>query len=289
MRDRGQNVGQLALDHRPLGRRRPVDRRLDLANVLRKLGDQRVERCFVLGHVDGSVRLNLTATGKDGAGPLERLGHVFEIRTGRLRREPAIDQSVVPDGFQCGRQVSTGSLALDWGTTFVAGLVDFIDLGAVGRDAAIQTTRRLKADPMNPGRLDHRLAKGVVVEVMILPEKEHFAILAAAVQNDMRMWMRAILVYCSNIVELRPLTLKELLADRLGDIAHLFTPGPNRECHQQMRRMAKLGAVALVPLVLEPPRHSVDLGFRELLLPVMGAAAVEDMGRLRREICELRP
>ena len=208
MRDRGQNVGQLALDHRPLGRRRPVDRRLDLANVLRKLGDQRVERCFVLGHVDGSVRLNLTATGKDGAGPLERFGHVFEIRTGRLRREPAIDQSVVPDGFQCGRQVSTGSLALDWGTTFVAGLVDFINLGAVGRDAAIQTARRLKADPMNLGRLDHRLAKGVVVEVMILPEKEHFAILAAAVQNDMRMWMRAILVYCSNIVELRALTLK---------------------------------------------------------------------------------
>jgi hypothetical protein len=35
---------------------------------------------------------------------------------------------------------------------------------------------------------------------VILPEKEHFAILAAAVQNDMRMWMRAILVYCSNVV-----------------------------------------------------------------------------------------
>ena len=142
---------------------------------------------------------------------------------------------------------------------------------------------------MSSSRFDHRLAKGVVVEVMILPEKEHFAILAAAVQNDMRMWMRAILVYCSNIVELRPLTLKELLADRLGDIAHLLAAGSNRECHQQMRRMAKLGAVALVPLVLEPPRHSVDLGFRELLLPVMGAATVEDMGRLRREICELRP
>ena len=81
MRDRGQNVGQLALDHRPLGRRRPIDRHFDLANILRKLGDQRVERCFVLGHVDGSVRLNLTATGKDGAGPLERFGHVVEIRT----------------------------------------------------------------------------------------------------------------------------------------------------------------------------------------------------------------
>jgi hypothetical protein len=49
-------------------------------------------------------------------------------------------------------------------------------------------------------RLDHRHPEGVVVEVVILPEKEHFAILAAAVQNDMRMWMRAILVYCSNVV-----------------------------------------------------------------------------------------
>ena len=79
MCDGYQHIGELALDLRPLGCGCPVDRRFDLTDVLRKLGDQRVEGCFVLGHVDGSVRLDLTATDKDGAGPLERLSHVVEV------------------------------------------------------------------------------------------------------------------------------------------------------------------------------------------------------------------
>jgi hypothetical protein len=91
-------------------------------------------------------------------------------------------------------------LALDRRLALIAGLVDLINLGAVGRDPPVKTPCRLEPDPVDLCRLDHRHPEGVVVEVVILPEKEHFAILAAAVQNDMRMWMRAILVYCSNVV-----------------------------------------------------------------------------------------
>ena len=80
MRDRSQDIGELALDLRPLRCRRLVNRRLDLPDVLRKLGDQRVERCVVAGHIEDSVRLNVAAAGKDGAGPLKCLGHVGEVR-----------------------------------------------------------------------------------------------------------------------------------------------------------------------------------------------------------------
>jgi hypothetical protein len=58
MRDRCQNIGELALDFRPLGRGRPVDRRFDLADVLRKLSNQRIKRCLVFGHINGSIRLD---------------------------------------------------------------------------------------------------------------------------------------------------------------------------------------------------------------------------------------
>ena len=58
VRDGGQNIGELALDLRPLGGRRPRDRSLDLTDVLGKFGDQGVEGCFVLGHGGGSIRLN---------------------------------------------------------------------------------------------------------------------------------------------------------------------------------------------------------------------------------------
>ena len=178
-------------------------------------------------------------------------------------------------------------MALDRRPALVTGLVDFADLGAVGRDPPVETPCRLEPDPVDLSRLDHRHPEGVVVEVVILSEKEHFAILAAAVQNDMRMWMRAILVYCSNIVELRPLTLKEPLADVFRDRAHLFAAGTDGKRHQEMRGMAELGAVPLAPLVLKAPHDPVDFGLGQGLLAIMGATAVEDVARLRREIGEL--
>ena len=126
MRDRGQHIGELALDLRPLGRGRPVDRRLDLTDVLRKLGDQRVEGCFVLGHVDGSVRLDLTAPGKDGAGPLKRLGHVIEVRPGCLNRQTPIGQRIARHRLQGRGEISACALALDGRPVLVSGLVDLV-------------------------------------------------------------------------------------------------------------------------------------------------------------------
>ena len=181
MRNGGQHIGKLALDLRPLRCRRPVDRRLDLTDVLRKLADQRVERCFVLGHVDGSVRLDLTAIGKDGAGPLKRLGHVFEVRPGCLGSQTPIGQRIARHRLQGRGEISACALALDGRSAFVTCLVDLINLGAVGRDPPVKTPCRLEPDPVDLRRLNHRHPKGVVVEVVILAEKEHFAILAAAV------------------------------------------------------------------------------------------------------------
>jgi hypothetical protein len=113
--------------------------------------------------------------------------------------------------------------------------------------------------------------------VVILPEKEHFAILAAAIQNDMRMWMRAILVYCSNIVEMRALTLKKPFADGLGNVAHFLTARADRKGHQEMRGVSELGAVPFAPLVLKTASQAFDLCLGQGLLAVMSAAAVEDV------------
>ena len=134
-----------------------------------------------MGHVDGSVRLDLTAPGKDGAGPLKRLGHVIEVRPGRLGSQTPIGQRIARHRLECCGEISARALALDWRPTLVTGLVDLVYLGAVGRDPPVKTPCCLEPDPVDLRRLNHRHPKGVVVEVVILAEKEHFAILAAAV------------------------------------------------------------------------------------------------------------
>jgi hypothetical protein len=100
----------------------------------------------------------------------------------------------------------------------------------------------------------------------------------------MRMWVRAILVYCSNIVELRPLTLKELLTDGFCDRADLLAAGADGKSHEKMRGVAELRAVPLAPLVLEAPHDPVNLGRGQGLLAIMCATAVEDVARLGGEI-----
>src|SRR5690606_31564679 len=96
-----------------------------------------------------------------------------------------------------------------------------------------------------------------------------------------------------DIVELRPVPFEEALADLARDLLCLRGAGSDGESHQEMRGMAELWCMPLVPLVLEAPRHALDLTRREQLFAIMRTTGIEDEagfgGQIRQLGAQLRP
>lgn len=116
------------------------------------------------------------------------------------------------------------------------------------RDPTLEFSGRLKAQPIAVRYLHHCLAKTVVVEVVTFLQKEELAILAAPVQNDMRVRVIPVLMHGRNVVKVATFALKVPLANLARDLGDILATRANRESHQQMRSVPELWVETLIPL-----------------------------------------
>ena len=137
---------------------------------------------------------------------------------------------------------------------------------------------------MTLSRFDHRLAEVVVVEVMIAPEIEQLPLGRPAVEDDVGMRVRAILVESYNIVKLLPLLHEKLFADLTSHVANVFSLCANGKRHNHMCGMAELRAEFFVPVPRESICNIVNLFFGKRAGSIMDASTVDDVRRLSADV-----
>ena len=219
--------------------------------------------------------------------PRKRICQILPVRPVGFQRKTSIGFGVTRNLNQHAIKTFPRSFRLFRLSALSAGPVDLVDGCFVGDDAALNPARGLQPHTILLRDLDHRRAEGVVVELVICPKIEHLARLRVAVQHDMGMWMRPVLMNSSDEVELARSVLEKPLTHVLGDARHVLTTGPDRECHQKMGRVTHLRVKMLGPTAGEKVGSLLDLSRCQRFLPSMNAATVEKMARLRREVLKL--
>ena len=153
--------------------------------------------------------------------------------------------------------------------------------------AAIHPPRGFQAHAIGLRLFDHGQPEVVIVEPMIARQIEELTFLRAAVQNEMRMRVVAVLMHRNDVIEVPLIGLEEPLGHVGRDVAHILSARSNREGHQQMCGLPKLGFETAVPPLGKALGQVFDLAALKLGFAIQEPAAVDDVGGLRREVFEL--
>ena len=205
-----------------------------------------------------------------------------------MPRQPASehDFGVCDLGKRAGQILANAFPLLGHSALFFGG-IDLAGFGRVMHLAAIHPPRGFQPNAIGLSLFNHRQPEVVIVEPMIARQIEELTLLRTAVQHQMRMRMVAVLMYSNDIVEVPFFVLEEPLGHIRGNVSYILSARANRERHQQMSGLPKLGFETAVPPLGKAVREALDLATIKLGFSIQKPAAVDDMGRLRREVFEL--